>query len=66
MLLRWKQTDLANASGISQPSIRRLEAKGGPLSATSRTVRDLEATFRRHGVWFIDDGETIGVSKTID
>ena len=63
MLLRWKQSDLADASGVSRPTITRLEEQPGVLRAQARTVRDLRETFLRHGVKFINDNDTIGVSK---
>jgi hypothetical protein len=41
MLLRWEQRELAEASGISLPSVKRLETQPGPLSAQERTLTEL-------------------------
>ena len=53
MLLRWEQRDLAEASGISLPSVKRLETKPGELSAQERTLVALRRTFEKAGVEFI-------------
>jgi transcriptional regulator with XRE-family HTH domain len=52
-LLRWNQEDLAAASGISLPAIKRLEQLPGPLAAQSRTVEAIIAAFGNTGVEFI-------------
>jgi transcriptional regulator with XRE-family HTH domain len=62
MLLRWEQKDIAEASGISLPAIKRLETIPGPLAAQSRTVEAIKEAFRKAGVEFIDeDGGGPGV-----
>ncbi len=55
-LLRWEQTDLAQASGLSVPTIKRLERIPGPLAAQARTVADLQRAFLDAGVEFTTDG----------
>jgi transcriptional regulator with XRE-family HTH domain len=52
-LLGWSQTDLAMASGISEPTIRRLEADEAP---TGDTAARLRAALEKAGIRFIDDG----------
>jgi transcriptional regulator with XRE-family HTH domain len=52
-LLRWNQEDLAAASGISLPAIKRLEQLPGPLAAQFRTVEAIIAAFGNTGVEFI-------------
>jgi hypothetical protein len=52
-LVRWNQQDLAAASGISLPAIKRLEQLPGPLAAQSRTVEAFITAFRDAGVEFI-------------
>ena len=56
-LLRWEQKDLAVASGISLPSIKRLESQPGPLAAQDRTVMALRAAIDRAGVEFTNGGQ---------
>jgi hypothetical protein len=55
MLLRWEQKDLAEASGISLPSIKRLETQPGPLSAQERTLTELRRALERAGIEFIEE-----------
>jgi transcriptional regulator with XRE-family HTH domain len=59
-LLRWEQKDLAEASKVSLPSIKRLESQFGPLAAQSRTVAALCEALERAGVEFTN-GEKPGV-----
>jgi len=61
-LIRWDQKDLAEASEISLPAIKRLEQLPGPLAAQSRTVEAIIAAFDLANVEFIDeDGGGPGV-----
>jgi len=55
MLLRWEQKDIAGASGISLPAIKRMETIPGPLAAQARTIEAIRAAFRNAGVEFTDD-----------
>lgn len=57
-LLRWEQKQLADASGISLPSIKRLETQPGPLNAQPRTLEAIISTFEAAGVVFLADNET--------
>jgi hypothetical protein len=57
-----KVTDLAEASGVSLPSIKRLETQPGPLSAQERTLTELRRAIERAGVEFIpENGGGVGV-----
>ncbi|KRE09932.1 XRE family transcriptional regulator [Bosea sp. Root381] len=51
-LIRWEQKDLAEASGVSLASIRRLETQEGPLAAQTRTVAALVSAFEAKGLTF--------------
>jgi predicted transcriptional regulator len=53
-LLRWEQRDLAQASGVSLPTIKRLEGTPGRLAAHGSTVTALRRAFESAGVEFID------------
>ncbi|ANL55072.1 hypothetical protein AMC82_CH03914 [Rhizobium phaseoli] len=59
-LLRWEQKDLAEASSVSLPSIKRLEGQPGALSAQSRTIEALKRALEEAGVVFQAAGETVG------
>jgi transcriptional regulator with XRE-family HTH domain len=54
-LLRWEQQRLAEASGISLPSIKRLESKPGELAAYDTTVAKLKDALETAGVIFTND-----------
>lgn len=61
-LLRWEQRDLAEASGVSLPSIKRLEIQPGPLAAQDRTVEAIRQALEVAGVIFVaENGEGPGV-----
>jgi predicted transcriptional regulator len=61
-LLRWEQKDLAEASKVSLPSIKRLEIQPGALAAQERTVAAIRAALESAGVIFVDgNGEGVGV-----
>jgi transcriptional regulator with XRE-family HTH domain len=61
-LLRWEQRDLAAASGVSLPSIKRLETSPGVLGAQPRTVAAIRAALESAGVEFIaENGGGAGV-----
>jgi transcriptional regulator with XRE-family HTH domain len=54
-LLRWEQRHLAEASSISLPTVKRLEAKPGPLLAHASTMVALTRALESAGVEFIDE-----------
>ncbi len=61
-LLRWEQKNLAEASGVSLPSIKRLETQPGELAAQSRTVDAIRSALEAAGVDFIpENGGGAGV-----
>ena len=55
-LLRWEQKDVATASGVSLPSIARLETKPGKLGAYESTIAAIRAALEAAGVEFIAPG----------
>lgn len=55
-LLRWEQRQLAEASGVSLPSIKRLESQPGVLAAHGRTILEIQKAFERAGVEFLNHG----------
>jgi predicted transcriptional regulator len=54
-LLRWDQRNLAKASSISLPTIKRLESKPGALEAHTSTVAALTRALENAGIQFIDE-----------
>jgi hypothetical protein len=55
-LLRWEQRRLAEESGISLPTIGRLEMQPGVLSAYADTTSAIKAALERAGIVFLNDG----------
>jgi transcriptional regulator with XRE-family HTH domain len=62
-LLRWEQRQLAEASSVSLPTVKRLEAKPGNLGAHVSTVDALVRALEVAGVEFTN-GEQPGVRLT--
>jgi len=60
MLLRWNQKDLASASKLSLPTIKRLEIRPGPVQANNVTLYAIERAFLEAGVEFTN-GDAPGV-----
>ncbi|MCJ2035771.1 helix-turn-helix transcriptional regulator [Methylobacterium sp. J-068] len=61
-LLAWSQEDLARASGVSIPTVKRLEAEDGPFGGRVDTAAKLQTALEAAGVIFIDqNGEGPGV-----
>ena len=52
-MLRMEQRDLAEASGISVETIKRLERGTGPVSANTRTVSAIQRALETMGLEFI-------------
>ncbi len=61
-MLGWSQEDMAAASGVSVPTIKRLEAAGGAMGGRPSTACSIIAALEAAGVIFIDaNGEGPGV-----
>ena len=54
-LLAWSQGDLADRSGISEPTVARLESADGELGGREDTAQRLRAAIEAAGVEFIDE-----------
>jgi hypothetical protein len=54
-LLRWEQRHLSDASSVSLPTIKRLEAKHGTLIAHGSTIAALRSALEKAGIEFIDE-----------
>jgi predicted transcriptional regulator len=62
MLLRWEQRELASASCVSLPTIKRLETQPGAVSANQSTLASIQRAFEQAGVQFIpENGGGAGV-----
>lgn len=55
--MEWDQSDLADKSGVSLPTIKRLEAAGGDLGGLPETVDKVRAALERAGIVFLNGGE---------
>jgi transcriptional regulator with XRE-family HTH domain len=54
-LLGWSQEELAAAAQISIPTIKRLEARDGPLGGRSETGDKIRKALQVGGVEFIEE-----------
>lgn len=60
-LLDWSQDDLARETGLSRPTIKRMETKG-PGGSTAANVEAVQRALEAAGVIFIaENGEGPGV-----
>lgn len=55
-MARMGQGDLADRSGLSVDTIKRLEGLRGPISANTTTETALRAAFEGAGVIILDEG----------
>jgi ribosome-binding protein aMBF1 (putative translation factor) len=60
MLLRWDQKTLAEAASVSHVTVRRLEAKPGPLVADRSTIAQLRSALESAGIAFVEENEGEG------
>jgi len=56
-LLGWSQEAIAKASGVSIPTIKRLEADGGDLGGRPATGEKIVAALEKAGVEFTNDDQ---------
>ena len=54
-LLDWSQNDLARKSGISEATVKRLEASDGNLGGRASTVSTICAALEAAGIEFIEE-----------
>jgi transcriptional regulator with XRE-family HTH domain len=54
-LLRWEQRDLASASSVSLPTIKRLESRPGMMVAHASTTAALKKALEAAGIEFIEE-----------
>jgi transcriptional regulator with XRE-family HTH domain len=54
-LLGWSQTDLAGKSGVSEPTIARLESGEGELGGRENTAEKIRKSLVAGGIEFIDE-----------
>ncbi|RZL29170.1 helix-turn-helix transcriptional regulator [Methylobacterium sp. WL30] len=56
-LVGWSQADLSSKSGLSLPTIQRMENPAfGPLRSSGANIEKIRAAFAAAGVTFISDG----------
>jgi len=61
-MLKLEQGQLADLSGVSADTIKRLERMDGPLSANAKTIDSLQRTLEGEGVVFVpENGGLAGV-----
>ena len=56
-LLAWSQEELAEKSGVSTPTVKRLESSDGPLGGRAETAAKLVRALEVGGVEFTNGGQ---------
>jgi len=54
-LLGWSQADLAQHSGVSEPTVARLESVDGKLGGREDTAKKIKTAIEIAGIEFIDE-----------
>jgi transcriptional regulator with XRE-family HTH domain len=54
-LLGWSQADLAEHSGVSEPTIARLESAEGKLGGRKETADKIQRAIETAGITFIEE-----------
>jgi transcriptional regulator with XRE-family HTH domain len=65
-LLGWSQAELAKKAAVAHMTVRRFEAKDGPVSGTVDSLVRVQTTLERAGIVFIggtDDGPGVRLWK---
>lgn len=57
-LLGWKASDLSKASGVSIPTIQRIDSTRGKVSGRYETIEAIRKTLEAEGIQFLENGET--------
>ena len=56
-LIGWTARDLAEKSGISYPTVQRIDATRGPVSGRHETIEAIRGALERAGVQFLRGGD---------
>ena len=66
--LRWEQKDVASASKVSEPTVKRLESMNGYVRANALTIEALVRAFDAAGIEFVgaDGGKGPGMRFKAD
>ena len=59
-MLRWSAAKLAEMSGVSMPTIQRMESVEGVPKSLSTNLQAIQSAFEDAGVVFIDQSEERG------
>ena len=59
-LLNWSQSELAQRSGVSPATVKRVESVDGPVHGTTDTVWRMKGALEEAGIIFIDSDEKGG------
>lgn len=57
-LLGWTAADLARESGISYPTIQRIDSTKGTMSGRYETIESIRKALEAKGIQFLENGDT--------
>jgi len=57
-MLGWRVADLAEASGVSVPTVQRMDASKGTVPGRHDTVTAIRRTLEAQGIQFLDADDT--------
>ena len=60
VFLKWDQATLAEKSGISLSTIKRMETFSGEVKGHADNIKLLQSTLEKAGIKFINNAEGIG------
>ncbi|TXH26482.1 MAG: XRE family transcriptional regulator [Elusimicrobia bacterium] len=56
-LLGWTAADLAEQSGVSYPTVQRMDATRGQVSGRHETVEAIRKALEARGIQFLESGQ---------
>ncbi|MEM1088445.1 MAG: XRE family transcriptional regulator [Pseudomonadota bacterium] len=56
-MIGWRVKDLAEASGVSVPTVQRMDSANGPAPGRNETVLAIRKALEAQGIQFLEDGQ---------
>ncbi len=59
-MLRWSAKQLSERSGVSLPTVQRMEGDRGPLRSSAENILKVQNSLEDAGIAFIDESNELG------